>query len=124
MGAGEGEGNDEFQVTRIEKYKPAVNIINCYGEQRSTKLEEVEERWQRLLKVMEDVRARGEFCLLAGDLNKLVGCDELGVPGNDSTVSPGGRLLRGLLESEDWVLVNSMGAVSYTHLTLPTKRIV
>ena len=109
MGAGEGDGGDEFQVTRIEKYKPAVNIINCYGEQRNTKVEEVEEKWRRLVKVMEDVRARGEFCLLAGDQNKLVGCDELGVPGNDSTVSPGGRLLRGLLESQDWVLVNSMG---------------
>ena len=52
---------------------------------------------------------RGEFCLLAGDLNKLVGDGELGVPGNSQEVSLGGRLLRELLATRDWVLVNGQG---------------
>ena len=61
-----------------------------------------------MLKEMEEIRAKGEFCLLTGDLNKLVGNDEFGVPGNSSEVSPGGRLLRSLLATKDWVLVNGM----------------
>ena len=73
--AGEGEGSDEYIVTRIEKFQPAINIINCYGEQRKTKKEEVEEKWKRLQAELEKIRARREFCLLAGDLHKLVGND-------------------------------------------------
>ena len=109
VGAGEGEGGDEYMVTRVEAFSPAFNLINCYGEQRSLKVEEVEEKWRRLRKVMEEVRARGEHCLLAGDLNKLVGCDEWGVEGGHPEVSPGGRLLRELLMTGEWVLVNAMG---------------
>ena len=37
MGAGEGEGDDEYLITRIECFSPALNIINCYGEQRKIK---------------------------------------------------------------------------------------
>ena len=44
-----------------------------------------------------------------GDLNKLVGSDELGIPGNHSEVSPGGRLLRGLVATKNWILVNGLG---------------
>ena len=51
---------------------------------------------------MESIRARGELCLLAGDLNKHVGCGELGVPGNNREVSLGGRLLRDLLDTRNW----------------------
>ena len=108
MGAGEGEQGDEVMVTRFDAFTPALNIINCYGEQRKTKVEDVERNWLRLKLKMEEIRARGEFCLLAGDLNKLIGSDELGVPGNHTEVSPGGRLLRDLLRTEDWVLVNSL----------------
>ena len=109
VAAGEGVGSDEYIVTRIEKFQPAINIINCYGEQRKTKKEEVEEKWRRLQAEMETIRARGEFCLLAGDLNKLVGNDLLGVPGSHPQISIGGQLLRDLLATKNWVLVNSMG---------------
>ena len=37
VGAGEGEGDDEYLITRIECFSPALNIINCYGEQRKIK---------------------------------------------------------------------------------------
>ena len=108
VGAGEGE-EQEFLVTRIEAFSPALNVVNCYGEQRSTGKDEVEEKWRKLVKVMEETRARGELCLLCGDLNKHVGNDELGIAGNHPDISPGGRLLRGLLATGAWVLVNGLG---------------
>ena len=82
VGAGQGEGDDEYQVTRLEAFEPALTVINSYGEQRVTKKEVMEEKWMRLRREMEEARERGEFCLLLGDLNKLVGADEWGVPGN------------------------------------------
>lgn len=58
---------------------------------------------------MEEIRARGEFCCYSGDLNKLAGSDKWGIPGNHPEISLGGRLLRGLLITGDWVLVNALG---------------
>ena len=58
---------------------------------------------------MEKIRTRGESCGLIGDLNKLVGCGDLGVPGNHPEVSLGGRLLRELLGTGNWYLVNGLG---------------
>ena len=52
---------------------------------------------------------RGQLCLLAGDLNKLIGGGQLGVPGNSPEISLGGRLLRELLATGDWVLVYGLG---------------
>ena len=46
IGAGQGEDEDEFLVTRVECFSPALTIINCYGEQRGTKKEEVEKKWE------------------------------------------------------------------------------
>ena len=108
-GAGVSRGNDEFLVTRLESFNPALSVINCYGEQRKTTKQEVEAKWIRLRKEMEAIRTRNDFCLVSADLNKLVGCDELGVPGNHPEVSPGGKLLRELLASRNWFLVNALG---------------
>ena len=47
--------------------------------------------------------------MCSGDLNKLVGRGEGGIPGNHPEISLGGRLLRGLLITGDWVLVNGLG---------------
>ena len=110
VGIGEGSGDDEFLITRLEKFRPALTIVNCYGEQRKTTKEEVVAKWNRLRKELEAIRMRTDFCVLAGDLNKLVGCDDLGVPGNNPDLSKGGKLLRELLATKDWVLVNSLGA--------------
>ena len=73
------------------------------------KNDQVEAKWGRLLKEMESIRARNEFCLLAGDLNKLIGCDQLGVQGNHPELSHGGKLLRSLLATKNWYLVNGLG---------------
>ena len=107
--AGEGKGDDEYLITRLDCFYPALNIINCYGEQRKTRKEDVEEKWARIKKDMETILARNEFCCLAGDLNKYVGCGEKGVEGNKPEVSLGGRLLRELLATNKWFLVNSLG---------------
>ena len=104
MSVGQGEDDDEFLITRIDSFSPAVNVINCYGEQRKTRVEEVEKKWSRLLKNMEEIRAKKEFCILGGDLNKLVGCDELGVPGNHPEVSVVKRSFSyGRLDSCKWI---------------------
>ena len=39
--AGQGEDEEEFIITRIECFSPALCVINCYGEQRKTRKEEV-----------------------------------------------------------------------------------
>jgi hypothetical protein len=106
---GEGEHDDEYLITRVEAFEPALNVINSYGEQRSTPKDEVEDKWSRLRKHMEEIRVKGEFCALGGDLNKLLGCDNLGVPGTNPLISLGGRLLRELLATGDWLLVNGLG---------------
>ena len=109
VGVGEGKEKDEYLVTRIECFSPALSIVNCYGEQRRLVKEEVDSRWSRLRTELDSIRARGDFCLVAGDLNKLVGCDVLGVPGNDPEVSYGGKLLQAMLASKNWYLVNGLG---------------
>ena len=38
----------------------ALCVVNSYGEQKITKKEEVEEKWGRLRKELEDIRRRGE----------------------------------------------------------------
>ena len=58
---------------------------------------------------MERIRASQEFCLLQGDLNKLVGQGKYGVEGNKPEVSPGGKLLLDLLATGNWILVNGLG---------------
>ena len=108
VSAGEGEGDDEFLVTRLDCFRPALCVVNCYGEQRKTSKGEVEQKWKRLREVLEGVRARNELCLLLGDLNKLVGNDQLGVPGNSPEISLGGKLLREMLATGNWCLVNSL----------------
>ena len=48
INVGQGEGDDEYLITRLDCFNPALNIINCYGEQRKTRKEDVEEKWARL----------------------------------------------------------------------------
>ena len=107
----EGEDEDEWLAVRYDHVSPALTIVNCYGEQegagRSMK-EEVVARWGRLLKVLEAARLRGDHVLLVGDLNKHVGCDHLGVPGNTPQLSTGGRLVRDLVEGGKWRLINAI----------------
>ena len=109
VNVGQGSHEDEYIITRLDNFKPAICIINCYGEQESrTCKEEIEARWSRLRKELDKIKARGEGCLLIGDLNKQVGSDDLGVAGNHSKVSIGGRLVRELLATKEYCLINNM----------------
>ena len=109
VGVCEGEDDNEFLITRIDAFSPALCVINSYGDQRRTRKEEVENKWNWLRNEMEAVRMKGDFCVYAGDLNKLVGVGEFGVPDNSSEVSLGGWLLRELLATGNWTLLNDLG---------------
>ena len=58
---------------------------------------------------MEEIRAKGEFCALGGDLNKHIGSGKGGVPGNHPEISLGGRLLLNLISTGNWFIVNGLG---------------
>ena len=94
----EGEDDDEFLITRLGHVVPAVNILNIYGgiESRMSK-QKVLENWVRVMKEINLVRERNEGLIIIGDLNRAVGSV---IEGNSSTVSPGGQLVRDLLEQE------------------------
>ena len=105
----EGEGNDEFIITRHSQFLTPVNIINVYGESECrTRNNEIEERFNRLLGEITKIESEGELVILIGDFNKHIG--DL-VQGNSSKVSYGGKLLRDFLEEKEYVLVNSMSKV-------------
>ena len=82
---GEGEGDDEFLVIRLDNFTPPICILNCYGEQEGRSGKElVETKWAKLKHELDKIKGRGEECIFLGDLNKLIGNDELGVHGNHS----------------------------------------
>jgi hypothetical protein len=102
---GEGEGDDEFQIIRLDNFTPPICILNCYGEQEGRCDKDiVEARWARRKNELDDIKGRGEECIFVGDLNRLMGNDELGVMGNHSEISFGGKLERELLAAEEYVL--------------------
>ena len=108
----EGEDEDEFHVIQLDNFKPPLNIVNCYAEtEGSLGKDETEARWARLVKEMEKIKERGEHCLLVSDANKHIGNDKFGVDGNHNTISRGGHLVRALLTSGDWFLINAMTEV-------------
>ena len=104
----EGEGDDEFQITRLENTSRPLNIVNCYGEQdtRSSRTE-ILNRWFRLKCELQKIIDKDEYCMLVGDLNKLIGNDNLGIEGNNAQISFGGQLVRELVASGDWILLNN-----------------
>ena len=55
------------------------------------------------------IKSRNESAIVIGDLNKLVGDI---VPGNHTKVSYGGQLVRDLIETEEYILVNSTDVVN------------
>ena len=68
---------------------------------------DIEERWGRILKEIKKIEHRNELVLLIGDMNKHIGCDELGVKGSHSKISFGGELVRGFLSDGDYICLNN-----------------
>ena len=52
-------------------------------------------------------KAKMSNILLMGDMNVAIGNDELGVKGNDSSISHGGHVIRNFLRDGKYVLVNN-----------------
>ena len=101
---------DEYIITRLENVQPALNIFNIYGLIESrTSQENILESWARIKKELAMIEARGEAVLIIGDLNRGVGGGELGVAGNKEKISFGGQLVRDLIDSEEYVIVNNLG---------------
>ena len=104
----EGERN-ELLVTRIEKFLTPINIVNIYGKNECrTNKEEIVEDWEEVLEILAKIEALDEFALVIGDMNKLVGNI---IKGNHEKISVGGALVRELLSSGKYVLVNSLDNV-------------
>ena len=108
----EGREGDEYIVTRYDHINPPINIINIYGAQEKGdiekgKKENVLEGWNRLLYDMKEIENRGEGVILIGDMNRAIGAGKLGVEGNKQHISYGGQLIRDLLATNKYVLLNS-----------------
>ena len=104
----EGMNDDEYVIIRLEHVQPAINIINIHGGQEiRMEKQEILESWGRLKQDILEIKERNESCLLAGDVNRAIGADKLGVTGNNSRISYGGHLIRELLESGEYFLANN-----------------
>ena len=100
-----GEGNHEYIVTRHGKFAKPISIINIYGEQEGrTGNDEVEDKWSVIIKELEVIEKRGESAIIIGDLNKHVGNI---IPGNNLKCSPGGKMVRNLINTGKYTLVNA-----------------
>ena len=73
--------------------------------------QEILENWGRIKIKINKIGERYEFCLLIGDLNRAIGAGRLGIQGNRPKISYGGKLLRELLETGEYVLGNSTDKV-------------
>ena len=104
----ESEEDDEFLVTRLEHCSPALSIINWYGQQeQKTDPKVILATWRRIQVELEEIKKRGDYTLIAGDVNRKIGSGEHGVDGNSEKTSEGGELLRDLLATKDYILVNN-----------------
>ena len=70
--------------------------------------ENILETWKRLMDDLKGIESRGENILILGDMNRAIGTGKWGVPGNKTNISFGGQLLRDLLATERYVLLNSL----------------
>ena len=106
---GEGEGEDEYLITRVDHVYPAINIVNVYkGQESRMTTKEILENWLRLMKDVDDIMERGEGVVMIGDFNAAIGKGNLGVKENHERVSYRGKLINELLEEKEIFLVNSM----------------
>ena len=108
--AGEGREGDEYIITMLNHVRPALNIINIYGENENRAgAVRILEAWIRLKQDLDEIKGRGELIILMGDMNRSVGADQYGVRGNKEQISTGGGLLRDqLFKSGDYVLLNNL----------------
>ena len=108
----EGVDNDEYLITRLDHTSPPINILNVYGGQESRmSKQDILENWVRVKADITDIMKRGEGLILLGDLNRAVGCNNLGVRGNHEAASYGRTLVRELLTDKEYILINNSDLV-------------
>ena len=105
----DGPDNDEYVITRHSQFSVPINIVNVYGEtENRAKNNEVEDRWYRIVTKLKKVEYKGEYSVVIGDMNKHVGDI---IEGNHEKVTHGGKLIRELLNTKKYVLINSTNKV-------------
>ena len=86
-----------------------MNVLNIYGQQECRiHKDTIEKHWNELLEVISQVEARQELLVIIGDANRAVGNV---IPLNDTKVSYGGQMIRTLLDTDKYVLVNGTDKV-------------
>ena len=85
-----------------------MNIIQVYAPTSDAELEVIDKFYEDIEKVVQSSKQFQDCLVIMGDFNGKVGEIK-----DDDVVGPFGLGQR-----------NEQGPVSYTHLTLPTKRIV
>ena len=70
--------------------------------------DEFHESWGRIKREVVNIENRHESCILIGDFNRAIGAGKLGVQGNKPKISPGGRLVRELVENGEYILANNL----------------
>ena len=105
----ENNDQDEYMIVRLEHVKPALNIVRVYGriESRAGN-EKILEGWKQFLAELKRIQVKQEAILILGDLNRAVGDGEMGVEGNKDQVSYGGSIIRDLIISGDFVMLNNL----------------
>lgn len=64
-----------------------------------------------MLEDIKDIEDRNEDIIIIGDLNRAVGSDSWGVKGNKDKISHGGELIRSLLKTKRYILINNLDLV-------------
>ena len=105
----ENNDQEEYMIVRLEHIKPALNIVHIYGRiETRAGPEKVLEGWKQILNELDRIQSNHEAALLIGDLNRAVGGGSEGVEGNKSEVSYGGSLVRDLIGSGDYIMLNNL----------------
>ena len=55
--------------------------------------EEIIGNWERLKRDLWEIQSRNESTIVIGDLNLAIGADRLGVKGNKTKISKGGKMI-------------------------------
>ena len=96
-------------IVCLEHVKPALNIVHVYGRIESrTGNDKVLEGWKQILKELSTIQSKKEAILIIGDLNRAVGDGLVGVVGNRSQVSFRGSLVRELISSGEYFVLNNL----------------
>ena len=105
----EDNNGDEFMITRVDHVIPALNIVHIYGQQESrVSRGKLIESWEKIKEELVLIKERNEAALIVGDLNRDIGNDEYGVIGNHDNISYGGKLVRELIKTGEYIMVNNM----------------